>query len=125
MFFKAKIDGIKKGFIIPDNPEQYWLNYHIVKHVILNDEYEELGKVLQISSDELNEMKSKLKDNFNCSVEHNISQKESCNKCTFTKDCRNLLEPPINRYSNYLRQSTREDDKDPTHAHYSREKTEY
>ena len=125
MFFKAKIDGIEKGFIVPDNPEEYWLNYHIVKHVILNNENEQLGEVLKISSNELDKMQLKLKGNFSCSVEHNITQKESCNKCTFTKDCRILLKPIINTYLNYLRQSTREDEKYPTHAHYSREKTKY
>ena len=125
MFFKMKIDDIKKGILIPDDPEQYWLNYHIVKHVILNNKHEQLGEVLKVSSNELNEIKLKLKDNFSCSVEQNTLQKDSCNKCTFTRDCRGLLKPTINRYLNYLRQSTREDVKNPTHAHYSREKTKF
>lgn len=125
MFFKTKIDGIKKGFLIPDDPKQHWLNYHIVKHVILNNKQEQLGEVLKISSNEINEMKLKIKKDFSCSVDQNTLQKDSCNKCTFTRDCKSLLKPAIKKYLNYLEKSTRDDAENPTHAHYSREKTKF
>ena len=120
---KAKIDGKCTEFLIFQKPKELWKNYHVTKHVILNNNNEKYDSVLKIDTDEIEKIKSTQIDKLNCNVDQNTLQKDSCNQCTFTEECNTILEPIIKKYINMITQSVKEDNNKRTHAHYEKKRS--
>jgi len=110
---KVSIDNKNYEVIIPDNRE--WINYHITKHVILAKR-EILGKIMDIESKLINRIRSKQQE-FACTVDFNITQRQSCNECKSTKECSTLLSDIPEKYLNSVTGIFSNDVKTPTHAH--------
>ena len=122
---KSKIDGKRLTFRIIDGSDNFWKNYHVAKHVIINSRNEQFHKIIKVTDEEIIKIKGTLKDEFNCAVEHNVLQKDSCNQCSFTDKCRSSLELFIEKYINMIRESINDDRNMPTHAHYEKLKSSY
>ncbi|SVC51806.1 uncharacterized protein METZ01_LOCUS304660, partial [marine metagenome] len=53
------------------SPKELWKNYHVTKHVILNNNNEKYDSVLKIDTDEIEKIKSTQIDKLNCNVDQN------------------------------------------------------
>ena len=120
---KTKFDSENTAFMLFQSYKDLWKNFHVTKHVILNNNHERFDRVLNIDIDEIENIKSTQIEKLNCNVDQNTLQKDSCNQCTFTDECNTILKPIIKKYINMIIQSVREDDNKPTHAHYEKKKS--
>jgi hypothetical protein len=119
----TKIDGDDKVMILDNSSESLWMNYHVTKHVIINNKQEGFHNIFNIDIAQIEEIKEIQKNEYNCSVNKLKSQKETCNQCLFINDCNKILNPMIELYSELIEKSFVDDVDDPTHAHYEKSKS--
>lgn len=117
------IDGININFIVNDGYHSLWMNYHVTKHIIQNNENEGFNSVLKIGTDEIKQIKSIQVEKFKCTVNDNTPLDQSCKQCSFVDKCHSTLKPIIKRYSEMIAESLMNDEANATHAHYDQKRT--
>ena len=63
---KTKFDGEHTTFMLFQSPKEFWKNYHVPKHVILNNNNDNYYSVLKIETDEIEKIKSMQIDELDC-----------------------------------------------------------
>ena len=117
-YFDTKIDGDDKVMILDNSSESLWMNYHVTKHVIINNKQEGFHNIFNIDIAQIEEIKEIQKNEYNCLVDELQLQQDTCNQCLFINNCNKILDPIIKLYSELIEQSFFNDVDNPTHAHY-------
>jgi len=115
MKFDFTLNSKKQIGKIPSYLE--WATYHVTKHILLNNDSEQIGRLLDLEDDVLlNTRKTQLQQ-YKCLVS-NENNTQPCLKCKFKNECLDLLAPITSQYYSIIKISIIEDNNHPRHVRY-------
>lgn len=93
-----------------------WVNYHVTKHILLNNDSEQIGSLVGIDHQILRGIRSIQVEKYKCKVSNNNSQ--PCFICKYKNECSDTISSISNEYFLIIKKSICNDTLSPRHALY-------